>query len=169
MPTNFSKIVSGFAPRLRSNSRFIAVAVDHNTVQAGGPTLPASSRHGGRRNSCSRQILRSTLIFCNSHPPVIHRGPAHIRKMSSDDAYSSFLDQANQETGAEKVSARSNTASTRAVNTDIPVGLQDVEQYYISDADEPFEPVSLKWDGRNMPSESTSPGAHYGEGICVLI
>ncbi|KAL8762185.1 MAG: hypothetical protein Q9184_001782 [Pyrenodesmia sp. 2 TL-2023] len=74
--------------------------------------------------------------------------------MASDDAYSSFLDQANQETGADNVSAKSNTATTRAVNTGIPVGLQNVEQYYISEADEPFEPVSLKWDGRNMPTEN---------------
>ncbi|KAL8904921.1 MAG: hypothetical protein Q9207_002951 [Kuettlingeria erythrocarpa] len=74
--------------------------------------------------------------------------------MSSDATYSSFLDQANQETGADNVSAKSDTAATKAVNTDIPVGLQSIEQYYTSEADEPFEPVSLKWDGKNLPSGS---------------
>ncbi|KAI4142277.1 MAG: hypothetical protein L6R39_005006 [Caloplaca ligustica] len=74
--------------------------------------------------------------------------------MSSDDAYSSFLDQANQDTGASKVSSKSDTATTKAVNTEVPVGLQNVEQYYTSEADEPFEPVSLQWDGNNMPSEN---------------
>lgn len=77
--------------------------------------------------------------------------------MSSGDAYSNFLDKANQDTGASKAPAQSKTASTKAVNTDVPMTLKAVEQYYTSEADEPFEPVSLKWDGRNMPSESTNP------------
>ena len=75
--------------------------------------------------------------------------------MSSDEAYSSFLEQANQETGASNASAQSTSAATKAVDTDVPVSLQKVEQYYTSDADEPFEPVSLKWSGSNMPSEGT--------------
>ena len=76
--------------------------------------------------------------------------------MASDDAYSSFLDQANQDTGAAKASTQSKgqTASTKAVDTDVPALLQKVEQYYTSEADEPFEPVSLVWSGKNMPSES---------------
>ena len=73
--------------------------------------------------------------------------------MSSDEAYSSFLEQANQDTGASNASAQSSSATTKAADTDIPVSLQNVEQYYTSDADEPFEPVSLKWSGSNMPSE----------------
>lgn len=76
--------------------------------------------------------------------------------MSSDDAYSSFLDQANQDTGASKSSAAAKPATTKAVDTEVPVELQSVEQYYTSEADEPFEPVSLQWDGNNMPSESKS-------------
>ncbi|KAL8681255.1 MAG: hypothetical protein Q9186_002633 [Xanthomendoza sp. 1 TL-2023] len=74
--------------------------------------------------------------------------------MSSDDAYSSFLDQANQDTGASKRSAPAEIASTKAIDTEVPVKLQNVEQYYTSEADEPFEPVSLKWDQNNMPSEN---------------
>ncbi|KAL8811812.1 MAG: hypothetical protein Q9200_001510 [Gallowayella weberi] len=74
--------------------------------------------------------------------------------MSSDDAYSSFLDQANQDTGASKRSASAKIASTKAIDTEVPVELQNVEQYYISEADEPFEPVSLQWNSNNMPSEN---------------
>ncbi len=75
----------------------------------------------------------------------------------SDDAYSAFLDQANQDTGESKASTKSSPATTRAVDTDVPVPLQKVEQYgyYSSEADEPFEPVSLKWSGDNPPSQST--------------
>ncbi|KAL9134528.1 MAG: hypothetical protein Q9175_004294 [Cornicularia normoerica] len=72
----------------------------------------------------------------------------------SDDAYSSFLDQANQDTGASKASTNSKSAATKAVDTDVPVTLQKVDQYYTSESDEPFEPVSLKWSGKKMPSES---------------
>ena len=73
----------------------------------------------------------------------------------SDDAYSSFLDQANQDTGASKASTKSTSVATKAVDTDVPVALQQVDQHYTSESDEPFEPVSLKWSGENMPSEST--------------
>jgi len=79
---------------------------------------------------------------------------SHVARMASDEAYSAFLDQANQDTGAAKASAESTSATTRATDTDVPVSLQKVEQYYVSEADEPFEPVSLKWNGSNMPSES---------------
>ena len=77
-------------------------------------------------------------------------------RMSSDDAYASFLDQANQDTGASKASTQSQPqkASINAVDTEVPPALQSIEQYYVSEADEPFEPVSLKWGGSNMPSES---------------
>lgn len=78
-------------------------------------------------------------------------------KIMSDDAYSSFLDQANQDTGASKVFTKSKSAATKAVDTDVPVTLQKVDQYYTSESDEPFEPVSLKWSGENMPSESMQP------------
>ena len=72
----------------------------------------------------------------------------------SDDTYSSFLDQANQDTGASKTSTKSKSVATKAVDTDVPVILQEVDQYYTSESDEPFVPVSLKWSGKNMPSES---------------
>ncbi|KAL8638599.1 MAG: hypothetical protein Q9228_004260 [Teloschistes exilis] len=73
--------------------------------------------------------------------------------MSSDDAYGSFLEQANQDIGTSNVSTTSKKATTKAVDTDVPMKLQKIEQYYTSEADEPFEPVSLKWGGNNMPSE----------------
>ncbi|KAL8710290.1 MAG: hypothetical protein Q9220_005060 [cf. Caloplaca sp. 1 TL-2023] len=74
--------------------------------------------------------------------------------MSSDDAYGSFLEQANQDTGSGNATTKDKTKSTRAVNTEVPPGLLNIEQYYTSEADEPFEPVSLQWEGNNMPSEN---------------
>lgn len=89
-------------------------------------------------------------------PAALHQRTA-LAAMSSDEGYNSFLEQANQDTGASaQTSSNSQSASTKAVDTEVPVPLQRVEQYYTSDADEPFEPVSLKWSGENMPSESES-------------
>ena len=74
--------------------------------------------------------------------------------MSSDDAYGAFLDKANQDTGASTATTKSSAAQLKTTDTEVPAALQSIEQYYTSEADEPFEPVSLKWKGQNMPSES---------------
>lgn len=73
--------------------------------------------------------------------------------MSSDDAYASFLDKANQDTGsadAQKSSSAKKSYGTKSVDTAVPSVLEKVEEYYVSDADEPFEPVSLKYDGKSI-------------------
>ena len=71
--------------------------------------------------------------------------------MSSDSAYASFLDQANQDTGADKVKAKSqsgkNKAQLKTVDTEVPSALQKIDAVYVSEADEEFEGVALKWDG----------------------
>lgn len=82
--------------------------------------------------------------------------------MSSDDAYMSFLDKANADlnAGRPQEQGASDTARTETVdaNTKIPAPLQSVDAYYISDADEPFEPVALLWEGASKgvwPSAGT--------------
>ena len=98
----------------------------------------------------------NSRFFCTRTQATPHQ-TNHAKDSSSimsDDTYSSFLDQANQDTGASKPSTESKSAATKAVDTDVPVTLQKVDQYYTSESDEPFEPVSLKWSGKNMPSES---------------
>lgn len=70
--------------------------------------------------------------------------------MSSDTAYTSFLDQANQDTGASATTSSKKSYGTKSVDTAVPAALQAVEEYYVSDADEPFEPVSLKFGGKNV-------------------
>lgn len=74
--------------------------------------------------------------------------------MSSDEAYSSFLERANQDTGTSKEDSSTTAAiNTKNVDTDVPQQLQHINQYYTSEVDEPFEPVSLSWDGPELPSE----------------
>lgn len=100
-------------------------------------------------------------VLCSLRPNRLRRqssvqlGTDCIWIMSSDDTYSSFLDQVNQDTGASKVSSESNAATAKVTDTDVPMELQHVDQYYTSEADEPFEPVSLQWNGKNMPSEGS--------------
>lgn len=114
------------------------------------------------RHIIARVELAGSVQFANSqyfcrHTQFKRHQPSNLKeslRTMSDDAYSSFLDQANQDTGASKASTNSKTAATKAVNTDVPVTLQKVDQYYTSESDEPFEPVSLKWSGKNMPSEN---------------
>ena len=85
--------------------------------------------------------------------------------MSSDEAYNSFLEQANQDTGASKASTKSDSTTAKAVDTEVPAALYKVEQYYTSDADEPFEPVSLNWSGKNLPSA----GANASVNLTVIM
>ncbi|KAF2847689.1 hypothetical protein T440DRAFT_509946 [Plenodomus tracheiphilus IPT5] len=74
-----------------------------------------------------------------------------LRAMSSDADYASFLDKANQDSGsAEAKGASKNSYGTESVNTRVPNALEQVEEYYTSDADEPFEPVALKFDGTSV-------------------
>jgi len=75
--------------------------------------------------------------------------------MSSDDAYSAFLDQANQDTGTSASSGSKSKKSggeLKTMDAEVPAVLMGVERYYTSDADEKFEVVSLRWGG-GMPSE----------------
>jgi len=79
----------------------------------------------------------------------------------SDDAYMSFLDKANADLNAglkTQQGTEPNGTETVDATTQIPTPLQSVDSYYISDTDEPFEPVSLFWKGAKQgtwPSPGT--------------
>lgn len=70
--------------------------------------------------------------------------------MSSDDAYMSFLDKANADLNNARAerAQRQSTVRTEAVDIDVrvPAPLTSVDAYYVSETDEPFEPVTLKWE-----------------------
>ncbi|KAK8247434.1 hypothetical protein HDK77DRAFT_508846 [Phyllosticta capitalensis] len=71
--------------------------------------------------------------------------------MASDADYAAFLDKANQDTGASAATAAQSRIGTKAVDTEVPASLRQVDEYLMSDADEPFEPVSLKWGKDSLP------------------
>ena len=139
--TSFTRRAIGVCPRSLVKRASLRHITAHLKL-AGYPLEPASSIQFTHFRFSSQSKLRQTI------------GPNNSSRTMSDDAYSSFLDQANQDTGASKASTKSKSAATKAVDTDVPATLQKVDQYYTSESDEPFEPVSLKWSGKNMPSES---------------
>ncbi|KAG9185736.1 hypothetical protein G6011_07067 [Alternaria panax] len=72
--------------------------------------------------------------------------------MSSDTDYAAFLDKANQDTGSAepKDASQKQSYGTKSVNTAVPKILEQVEEYHVSDSDEPFEPVALKFKGDSV-------------------
>ena len=93
-----------------------------------------------------------------SHQRYPLKPTTQTRTMSSDDAYMSFLNKANadlsagqQQQQSQPQSQGTSTARTQTVDANnqnqIPASLQSVDAYYISETDEPFEPVVLGWEG----------------------
>ena len=74
--------------------------------------------------------------------------------MSSDQEYEDFLNKANQDSSEAKASSQSKSKSVgiKAVDTTVPKGLEKVDEFFVSDSDEPFEPISLKYSGDKLPS-----------------
>jgi hypothetical protein len=68
----------------------------------------------------------------------------------SDADYEAFLNKANQDTGGGEATTQSQSYGTKSVNTEVPKALESVQEYYTSDADEPFEPVALNYDGDSV-------------------
>ncbi|KAJ6100158.1 hypothetical protein N7467_001693 [Penicillium canescens] len=71
--------------------------------------------------------------------------------MSSNDAYMAFLNKANADSSdgqAQTTQESSDVLRTKTVDSSlsIPKPLKNIDAYYVSDTDEPFDPVVLKWD-----------------------
>ena len=139
--------ITGQAVKIAQRAKCSSASLHHVTA------------HVDQRGLASSVRGTSSRVFGTCTLPKPHQSnkSKHFSRKMSDDAYSSFLDQANQDTGASKASTKSKSAATKAVDTDVPATLQKVDQYYTSESDEPFEPVSLVWSGKNMPSESMEP------------
>lgn len=106
-----------------------------------------------------RPLLRIDGAFPTANESTIVQRDSRIRrhfhtggigKMASDEDYAAFLDKANQDTGG--ATTQSKQYGTKSVNTAVPKALEQVEEYYTSDADEPFEPVSLTYSGKDSVS-----------------
>ncbi|KAL2832947.1 hypothetical protein BDW59DRAFT_138955 [Aspergillus cavernicola] len=112
-------------------------------------SLPQSLTIRHLSRSSQIPLLRTKSIYTSPLTP-----PPHLsRTMSSDDAYMSFLDKANADldSGRSQPQTQQSSSSARTetvnANVSVPTPLTSVDAYYISDTDEPFEPVALKWEG----------------------
>jgi hypothetical protein len=82
--------------------------------------------------------------------------------MASDEDYSAFLDKANEDPneGVRKTQS-SGKVGLKAVDqgVEIPASLKEAlkDAFYVSDADEQFEPVGLKIKGKGLPDEGLFP------------
>ncbi|KAL7795208.1 hypothetical protein V8C37DRAFT_374846 [Trichoderma ceciliae] len=83
-------------------------------------------------------------------------------KMASDEDYMAFLNKANQDADEGKAAAQTTqsagqrTFKTTDEGSQLPKSISDVckNAFYVSEADEPFKGVSLKWKGEGgLPDE----------------
>ena len=80
--------------------------------------------------------------------------------MADDDSYADFLDKANQDTGGaqttQKSAGKGGRMKTSAVDDQhtVPAALKSIDAIYVSDSDEEFEPVSLKFGGKSVDEKS---------------
>jgi hypothetical protein len=89
----------------------------------------------------------------SDHPPLPFRQP--VSTMSDED-YEAFLNKANQDvSGATTQSKKS--VGIKSVDTEVPQDLEAIDEVFVSDADEPFKPVSLKYTGSSLPSTGKFP------------
>lgn len=83
--------------------------------------------------------------------------------MASDDDYMNFLNKANEDPSAGSGSAQTTSkdqgkkelkATDKGVEVPQPLVTATKDAFYVSDADEPFVPVSLVWEkGEGLPNE----------------
>jgi hypothetical protein len=101
-----------------------------------------------------RPYSNSPLPPLNSHHTLQKQLQQHnTTAMSSDADYEAFLNKANEDSNAGKSSTLSKkTVGTKSVNTAVPKTLSEVDEIYTSESDAPFEPVSLTYKGKNLPS-----------------
>jgi len=81
-------------------------------------------------------------------------------EMASDEDYANFLDKANEDPNAGSsagAKAASGKVELKAVDggVEVPKGLRTATEdaFFMSDADEPFVPVSLKYTAKSLPNE----------------
>jgi hypothetical protein len=91
--------------------------------------------------------------------------------MASDDAYAAFLEKANQPTSdpTQAIGGSGGKIGTYSVNRPVPEVLQSVEEYYVSDSDEPFEGVSLAFGGDKLDVGMSSSSSLFPTGYCNVV
>ena len=150
---------SGVNPSINLSGIFMRLRIDVYFRITSLKTNPSFFRLGTGRSTHSTNRRAKSLLTSNLRTQICARPQRFslASPMASDEDYSNFLDKANQDTGASKASTqlKSKAVGTKSFDADVPNHLKGLEEYYISEADEPFEPVSLQWNEDDLPSEGT--------------
>ncbi|KAJ2973013.1 hypothetical protein NUW58_g9049 [Xylaria curta] len=120
--------------------------------------LPTSA--GASCPSTLRSERHSRQRIAARHQPLRNFTATVATKMASDEDYMSFLDKANRDPNEGQVKSQSSSKAEYKATDDgakIPPAILEAtkDAFYVSDSDEPFEPVSLAWDegGKGVPDE----------------
>ncbi|KAL4779225.1 hypothetical protein BJX76DRAFT_97449 [Aspergillus varians] len=119
--------------------------------------LSSTSQYCYNCTSTRTPVSRSKLLYTSPSKTPARIRPSTLitttsRAMSSDDAYMSFLNKANADldSGRSQPTTQQSASIARTetvdANVKVPTPLTSVDAYYISDTDEPFQPVALKWE-----------------------
>lgn len=77
--------------------------------------------------------------------------------MATDEDYAAFLDKVNQDPNEGAAEQKSGKIELKTVDEDVKVpaclSKATKDAFYVSDADEPFVPVALKYGGKTLPDE----------------
>lgn len=80
--------------------------------------------------------------------------------MASDEDYAAFLDKANRDPNEGLQSSSGGKVELKAMDSgvEVPAVLKKAvgDAFYMSDADEPFVPVALKYKGKGLPDEGVN-------------
>ncbi|KAF9698432.1 hypothetical protein EKO04_003685 [Ascochyta lentis] len=133
----------------RRGARALTQYTSHKTTATLCPTSAAHFARATTATNALQPLSRRASIANTLRPHAHTHTPA--RTMSSDADYAAFLDKANQDVApAEQQDLSKKGYGTKSVNTAVPKALESVEEYYVSDADEPFEPVALEFSGDDI-------------------
>lgn len=106
--------------------------------------------------SASARSIAPHPFFRQRPSPCLHTSS---RLSMSDADYEAFLNKANDggDGGQGQAKAQSEGYGTKSVNTAVPRELENVQETYTSDADEPFEAVALNFDGDKLSARRWLP------------
>ncbi|KAF2460305.1 hypothetical protein BDY21DRAFT_334977 [Lineolata rhizophorae] len=144
-------------------SRALPPTPSSTRANSGRPTPPSQHRAAPQHDDVRKRRRLPPPRTCTARalhvlPRLLRLRPTAAVSMSSDADYEAFLNKANQDVGgggggsANMAAGGKKKVGTRAVTAEVPAGLARVDEFFVSDADEPFEPVSLAWGG-GMPDE----------------
>lgn len=146
--------------RYKSRSKFGKICTERS-FSSSSATRNHSRAYDHNPNSTS------TPALTQDEDTKIEAGETHPSsaiaesKMATDEEYMAFLDKANEDPSAGVAKGQSSSSSGKVElkaldeGVAVPQVLKKAtkDAFYVSDADEPFEPVGLKFKGDELPDE----------------